>query len=153
MAGREAEKMSKIDPEFEELVNSLPKPPPLEEVSFQQWRGMLAARKEKLNASGFLPSADTLIIDETTVTARDGHAIPVRTYRPKNPPTGGSPLVVFVHGGGFCLGDLNTEELNCRLFAAELGCAVVNPDYRLAPENPFPAGVLDCWDVLQWVSL
>jgi hypothetical protein len=116
-------------------------------------RTNLAARKANLNASGFLPSADNLTIANITVPARDGYAIPVRTYRPNNPPASGSPLVVFIHGGGFCLGDLDTEELNCRLFAAELGCVCVNPAYRLAPEHPFPAAVLDCWDVLKWVSL
>jgi acetyl esterase/lipase len=115
-------------------------------------RALLAARKAALNKSSLAPNIDDLVISETTVPARDGYDIPIRTYRPKLSLEGGSPLVVFVHGGGFCIGDLNNEDLNCQLFAKEYGCAVVNPAYRLAPEYPFPTGVLDTWDVLKWVS-
>jgi acetyl esterase/lipase len=114
---------------------------------------MLAARKANLNASGVLPSADGLDIKNIHVSGRDGHEIPVRTYAPKAIPSHRAPLVMFIHGGGFCLGDLDGEELNCRLFAKELACVVVNPDYRLAPEHPFPAAPNDCWDVLKWVCL
>jgi acetyl esterase/lipase len=78
--------------------------------------------------------------------------MPVRVYTPEQPPAAGSPLVVFMHGGGFCLGDLDGEELNCRLLVQRLGCTAVNPGYRLAPEFAFPYAVLDSWDAVKWVS-
>jgi acetyl esterase/lipase len=134
-------------------VKTLPARAPAGSVSIEAIRAYFVDRKSNLNASGLLPSTDSLVIKNDSVLSRDGYAIPIRTYRPKNPPARGSPLVVFVHGGGFCVGNLDTEELNCQLFAAELGCVCVNPDYRLAPENLFPAAVLDCWDVLKWVRL
>jgi len=103
-------------------------------------------------ASGITPVAPNDINEEDiVVTARDGFKIPVRTYTPKTQPTSGSPLVVLYHGGGFCLGDLSSEELNSRNFCREFGAVCLNVDYRLAPEHKFPAAVDDSWDVLEWV--
>lgn len=50
------------------------------------------------------------------------------------------------------MGDLTDEDQNCRMFARDLGAVCVNVDYRLAPEHPFPTGVEDCWDALQWCA-
>jgi acetyl esterase/lipase len=153
MAKYDTEKMAQINPEFAELLKGLPKPPPVTELNFSDMRELLAARKAALNKSSLAPSIEDLLISEDTVPARDGYDIPIRTYRPKVSPEGGSPLVVWAHGGGFCIGDLDNEDLYGQLFAKEYGCAVVNPAYRLAPEHPFPAAVLDTWDVLKWVGL
>jgi len=56
------------------------------------------------------------------------------------------------HGGGFCLGGIEGEELNCRLFTEKLGCICANVDYRLAPEYRFPVSVNDSWDALKWAA-
>ncbi|KAB5583160.1 Alpha/Beta hydrolase protein [Coniochaeta sp. 2T2.1] len=93
-----------------------------------------------ISAKNF-PDSSGLVIEDGTITARDGYQIPIRTYKPLDPPSGGSPLVVIFHGGGFTLGDLETEEGSCRNFCKRVGCTVVNVDYRLAPENPFPTPV------------
>jgi acetyl esterase/lipase len=113
-------------------------------------RKVLSERKKALSAAH---STGTNGVEEEdiTVPARDGHPIPIRIYKPTSPPAGGSPLVIFLHGGGFALGGLENEELNCRLFAQELGCTCVNIDYRLAPEHPFPTPLLDSWDATKWV--
>jgi acetyl esterase len=58
------------------------------------------------------------------------------------------PWLLWIHGGGWFVGDLETCEPVCRLLAARSGCAVVACDYRLAPEHPFPAGLDDCCGVL-----
>lgn len=92
-----------------------------------------------------------VVQEDTTAPARDGYKIPVRIYRPEKSPAGGSPLIVFYHGGGFALGDLELEELNCRNFTREFGAVVVNVDYRLAPEYPFPTPINDSWDACKWV--
>lgn len=64
------------------------------------------------------------------VPMRDGHEIDVKIYNPKSPPKQGSPLVVMFHEGGWCMGDLTDEDLNCRMFVRDLGCVCVNVDYR-----------------------
>ncbi|KAF2398586.1 hypothetical protein EJ06DRAFT_479741 [Trichodelitschia bisporula] len=114
-------------------------------------RSLLADRKRALTASQS-GSESTFTTRDTTAPARDGYHIPLRIYAPATPPAGGAPLIVFYHGGGFCLGGLESEELNCRLFASEVGAVVVNVDYRLAPEHPFPAAVNDAWDALKWAA-
>lgn len=62
------------------------------------------------------------------------------------------PLIVILHGGGFCLGCLDIEDVNCRSYSKETRATVVNVDYRLAPEHKFPTPVNDCWDVVQWLA-
>lgn len=115
-------------------------------------RNVLSDAKQALNATQGV-GMDGVKEEDITVSARDGHPIPVRIYKPTSPPAGGSPLVVFYHGGGFALGGLENEELNCRNFAQKLGCTCVNVDYRLAPEHPFPTAAEDSWDATKWVRL
>jgi acetyl esterase len=70
--------------------------------------------------------------------------IPIRTYRPAD---GLLPALVYFHGGGWAIGDLDSVDAMCRRLAAETGCVVVSVDYRLAPEHPFPAAVEDAFAV------
>ncbi len=78
-----------------------------------------------------------------------GGDVPMRLYRPtSNRPTG---VLVYFHGGGWCIGDLDTHDGVCRRLAADSGAMVVSVDYRLAPEHAFPAAVDDCWAALRWV--
>jgi len=80
-------------------------------------------------------------VTATTVPAEHGD-LPARLYVPDGLPTG-SPLLVFLHGGSWVTGSLNTHEVLCRYLALHAGVRVVSVDYRLAPENPFPAAVDD----------
>ncbi|WP_343600201.1 alpha/beta hydrolase [Mycobacterium sp.] len=77
--------------------------------------------------------------------------IPVRIYWPPGAPQTGLPVVVFYHGGGWSLGDLDTHDAVARAHAVGAEAIVVSVDYRLAPEHPYPAGVDDCWAALGWV--
>lgn len=75
--------------------------------------------------------------------------VPARLYTPSN---GSEPrgLLVFFHGGGFVLGNLDSHDGTCRDLAAKSGSVVLAIDYRLAPEHPFPAAVEDAWSALRW---
>ena len=88
--------------------------------------------------------------EDIQIPVRGGTTIAVRIHKPKNPATDGCPIFVVYHGGGFCLGGLDSENLLCRRFT-ELGGIAVNVDYRLAPEHPFPIPPQDAYDALKWV--
>ena len=77
-----------------------------------------------------------------------GGGIPIRIYRPG---AGVRPALVFYHGGGFVIGDLDTHDIECRRIANRADAVVVSVDYRLAPEHPFPAATDDAWAVLRWI--
>ena len=76
-------------------------------------------------------------------------AIAVRHYTPANS-TGSDPLLVFFHGGGFVVGDLDTHDDLCRLMCRDAGVHVLAVDYRLAPEHPAPAAIDDCYAAYRW---
>ncbi len=83
----------------------------------------------------------------------DGPAgtIPLRLFRPRNAPTS-APGLVYFHGGGWVIGDLDTHDVLCRQLAEQSGAVVVSVDYRLAPEHKFPAAVDDCDAATRWVA-
>jgi acetyl esterase len=79
--------------------------------------------------------------------------IPARFYVPGRLPAGvPAPLLVFFHGGGWVIGDLDTHDGVCRFLAAAAGTTVLSIDYRLAPEHPFPAAVEDSWAAFVWAE-
>ena len=79
--------------------------------------------------------------------------IPARFYVPAGLPAGvPAPLLVYFHGGGWVIGDLDTHDDACRFLAATAGTAVLSIDYRLAPEHPFPAAVEDAWAGFAWAT-
>ena len=107
------------------------------------------ARAQRLASA--LPRQDDGLasIDEFAIAGRAG-AIPVRIYRPSGQTP--LPVVVYLHGGGWVVGDLDTHDATTSALAARSGCVVVAVDYRLAPEFPFPAGLEDCYDALAFVA-
>jgi acetyl esterase len=76
--------------------------------------------------------------------------IAIRTYRPDT--DGPVPTVVYFHGGGFVIGDLDTQDDHARLICRDVEAVVVSVDYRLAPEHPFPAGYEDCLAATRWAA-
>jgi len=93
-----------------------------------------------------------LEVEDFWVPLPDGEKVqvPVRVYRPKNA-AGVLPVLLYLHGGGFFCGDLFSEELQCAHYALHAQCVVVCVEYRLAPENPFPAALTDCYRVLEFL--
>lgn len=78
--------------------------------------------------------------------------VPIRRYEPRTDRSRHTPAIVFFHGGGWISGSIETHNRVCRKMARVTGYPLVSVDYRLAPENPFPAGLRDCYAVLRWVS-
>jgi len=80
-------------------------------------------------------------------------AIPLRLYRPAGVADSRRlPVLVFFHGGGWVIGDLETHDVLCRQVTAEAGVSVIAVDYRLAPEHKFPAAVDDAWAATRWIA-
>ncbi|MGI9287220.1 MAG: alpha/beta hydrolase [Pseudomonadales bacterium] len=75
--------------------------------------------------------------------------VPVRLYTPDNL-AGVTAGLIYIHGGGFAVGSLDTEHAGAVNFCRDLGIVIVSVDYRLAPENPYPAGLEDCYAALCW---
>jgi len=114
-----------------------------------------AHRKWQVETSIFSPEYES---DRRSVTSIDSAArgeardVPVRIYRPSTLPDGHSlPIVIFFHGGGYVIGDLETHDELCRELSARAHAMVIAVAYRLAPENRFPAAVDDCIAATEWV--
>ncbi|MBF6445358.1 alpha/beta hydrolase [Nocardia farcinica] len=121
-------------------------PEPLHVLGPQQARALLNSA----------PSADPITrldhVEQLTVPTRSG-TIAARLYRADDTPAGGAaPTLVYLHGGGFVLGTLDGCDELCRAIAAGSGWTVVSLDYRLAPENPYPAALHDCVDAYAWLT-
>ncbi|WP_067707165.1 alpha/beta hydrolase [Nocardia yamanashiensis] len=90
-------------------------------------------------------------VDQLTISTRSG-SITARRYRADDTSGGGfAPAVVYLHGGGFVLGTLDGADELCRAIAAGSGWTVISLEYRLAPENPYPAALHDCVDAFDWL--
>src|SRR5438093_6556415 len=79
--------------------------------------------------------------------------VPLRVYRPAGAANEARlPVLVYFHGGGWTIGDLDTHDVLCASIALGARCAVFSVDYRLAPEHPFPAAVDGCWAATRYVA-
>lgn len=96
--------------------------------------------------NGFVP-VDVGSIQNILVAGRNGD-VPVRVYRPASEKEEALPVVLFMHGGGWAIGNLETHDAICRRICTETRAVVAAVDYRLSPEFPFPAGLQDCEDTL-----
>jgi len=112
--------------------------PPIEDTTPQEARDARAAMLR--------PSSEP--IAETRDVDADG--VPCRFYRPERSRNAG--LLVWLHGGGWVLGDLDSHDDPCRAIANRGGCCVLSVDYRLAPEHPFPAALDDSRTAVRWAA-
>jgi acetyl esterase len=118
--------------------------PPIEEQTPQQVReayGQFSALGSK---------AEMASVTNLTCRGPAGD-VPVRVYVPTAEP-GPRPVLVYFHGGGWVIGDVESHDATVRALAAASGVTVVSVDYRLAPEHPFPAAVDDCVAAVHWVA-
>jgi len=101
----------------------------------------------------FFTQPDAPPVAEVRDLSADGPHGPIRLrlYRPLPAAAGPLPVLVYFHGGGWVIGDLETHDVLCRELANGAGCAVVAVDYRMGPEHRFPAAVDDCEAATRWV--
>ena len=134
-----------IDPTLKTLLDAFP-------LTFTTADGVEVARARIRQLQAPAEMLPNLRIEEHTIGHGASTGIPVRIYWPPVAQHTNLPVVVFYHGGGWSIGDLNTHDPVARAHAVGAEAIVVSVDYRLAPEHPFPAGVDDCWAALQWVA-
>jgi acetyl esterase len=136
--------MSALDPDAAAVVQAMYDAGfdrPFHEIGLEEARRLLNARP--------IPPAPASDTRDFEIPRGDGTGIPVRLY---GEGSAGQPLLVWIHGGGFIFGDLGSGDATCRSLASKAGCLVLNIDYRLAPEHPYPAALDDVLDVLRWVG-
>jgi acetyl esterase len=105
--------------------------------------GRAAFRTLNMLAAQLAPRIEVGSVEDVS----DG-PVPMRVYRPAGDSLG---TLMFIHGGGFVIGDLDSYDFQCRTLCSKVGVVVVSIDYRLAPEHPFPSGVDDAEAALEWV--
>lgn len=138
-----------IDPQLKSLLDQIigtGRPP--------VWEQTPQAAREDLRALARMTDGREVPVGkvETRSVAGGAGEIGARIYTPVAAGSAALPALVYFHGGGFVLGDLDTHDTLCRALAAETGCKVIAVDYRLAPENKFPAAVEDAYAATRWVE-
>ena len=116
--------------------------PPLEALSPEQAR-----------AAFTLPQGETEPVgkvEDRTISGPEAD-IPVRVYYPKDAKANNNPALVFYHGGGWVVGNIDSHDNICRALTNLANCVTVSVDYRLAPEHKFPAAVVDSYAAVQYV--
>jgi acetyl esterase len=130
---------------FLQFLNSV-EGPKMHEVSAVESRAMMRAMLPMAE----VPLGELAVHRDISIPAPHG-SIPARIYDARDNRTSG-PVMVFFHGGGFVIGDLDTHGPYCAEAARQLDMPVVSVDYRLAPEHPFPAPSDDCETAARWVA-
>ncbi len=141
--------LSTMDPETKAILDMMAtqESKPLSDTSPAEFREQYRATSEMMDGTD-------IEIDCTEDRSIPGPAgdIPVRIYRPVVSNTDLLPILVFYHGGGWVIGDLDTHDAACRHICGDAGIIVMAVDYRLGPENPFPAAVDDAVAAASWVG-
>ncbi len=137
--------MAPLDPRLADYVAAAAAAPPAWEVPLDDLRRGI----EEETGEIFGPAAGLGSVEERELRGPAG-PVRVRVYRPSADP--GLPLLLWLHGGGWVVGSLDSHDPLCRDIAAGAPCVVAAVDYRLAPEHPFPAGLEDAWAALRWAA-
>ncbi|ODV05957.1 MAG: alpha/beta hydrolase [Rubrivivax sp. SCN 70-15] len=119
--------------------------PPFETMTPVQARAAYELAAEVLEP----PRAPLARVEDFAIPAADGAPLRARLYAPSHERL---PLLLYLHGGGFVIGSLETHDSLCRQFALRSGGAVVALAYRLAPEHRFPTAVDDTWAAIRWLA-
>lgn len=111
----------------------------------------IANLRKMFNSKKSIPCVkESIYVEAKKVAAEDGYQIPVRIYKDKKESVN-KPVLYYIHGGGFFGGSPDVVDESVKMLVAKTGICVVSPDYRLAPEHPYPTGHKDCFSVLKWI--
>ena len=133
-----------LDPQLAallEFIDTAGHPPMHESTPEDARKGFRALTVDTVKPEDVVPVAS---VEELTVADR-----PARLYRPEDADDA-TPVLVYFHGGGFVIGDLDTHDQTCRRLCRGASATVLSVDYRLAPEHPFPAGMDDAVASVRW---
>jgi acetyl esterase len=130
-----------VDPQIAAVLERVHQAPPLSAGTPEEGRAGWRALNQL--AAQLIPQIEVGSVEDVS-----SGPVPVRIYRPEDDPLA---TLMFIHGGGFVIGDLDTYDAQCRALCSRVGVTVVSIDYRLAPEHPFPAGVEDALAAFDWV--
>ncbi|RGP66710.1 hypothetical protein FSPOR_6450 [Fusarium sporotrichioides] len=136
---------NKLDPVFEKLYNDNVANTPLKPIDLE----VLRSKYSVLYSYGTGPAPDVAREYDAQITTRQGIVLDIRVYEPDT--AGPWPVHIDYHGGGWGLGDLNTESHICKHICKVAEVAVIDVAYRLVPENAFPCGVTDSFAALQYI--
>ena len=122
--------------------------------SFTEGVPVETARRHRLREAEVVAERPPLPMARVEAAEIPGPAGPIaaRRYVPHGAPAESAPLLVYFHGGGWVIGDLDTHDAPCRFLAANSGVQLLAIDYRLAPEHPFPAAAEDAFAAYAWAS-
>ena len=136
-----------LDPNIQEMLNAMERSQmqPMNQMQPPQAREML----KQMFVGMEITKIPVFTLEDRKIPGPDGE-IPIRIYTPEG--EGAHPVLMFFHGGGFVLGDLDTYDSVCRRLCARSGHVVVSVGYRLAPEHRFPAAVEDCLAATRWTA-
>ena len=134
---------------LEELLNALPGG--FNAIkNIQERRNIVNSLNRKITSE--LPPIDNIVIEDRNIACPEAlNDLVVRIYRP-NRVSGILPGIFFIHGGGMIMGSIETENHKAAMLCETIQSIVVSVEYRLAPENPHPAQVQDCYEALVWMS-
>ncbi|MEA2429693.1 MAG: hypothetical protein QOI19_166 [Thermoleophilaceae bacterium] len=130
-----------VDPQIAAVLERVNEARPLSAGTPEE--GRAAFRLMNQLAARLAPQVEVGSVEEASEAP-----VPMRIYRPEADPIA---TLMFIHGGGFVIGDLDSYDAQCRVLCSQVGVTVVSVDYRLAPEHPFPAGVEDALAAFDWV--
>ena len=135
-----------FDPELAEFAAASVRPAPTDAVVAREFSNQMLA------ALGGDVDVSTMDVEDRQIPGPEGASeVTVRLYVPRERATSPTPAVLYIHGGGFFVGSIDTEHAGAAALAGGLGVVVASVEYRLAPEHPFPAGIEDCYAALVWL--
>jgi acetyl esterase/lipase len=141
--------IDQLDPELRVVVEKLPTDRPLDLNDIPAARTKMKKMVTTLLAA--LPAVEGVTSqDRFAPGSQGGPDVRVRVYRPNDQPNK-LPALLWIHGGGYVMGDIEQDDRLMKQLVKRIGCVAVSVDYRLAPEHPFPAPVEDCYAGLKWL--
>ncbi|KAI0328733.1 hypothetical protein GY45DRAFT_1325871 [Cubamyces sp. BRFM 1775] len=138
--------------ELAPMMQMLPVPPPAYsanvEASRQQYKTIFI-EISRSHQRPHLPLDESYVTEDHNIPV-EGGGIAIRCYRPTANDDDTFPLLVWTHGGGWLFGDLDSDDYYLKHLTVDMRMAIVNVEYRLAPEHPFPVGLNDSYAALKW---